>query len=217
MRKLVYLPLLGALASCGSFTLPASVQLADGTVMVGTTTAAMSGGTFEVATPDKSVTCSGTYDALDMTPTISVPVTCTNGLYGTAVVTRDPSGTSGSGYVNVSDGTVGRVAFGNKSGAILNTAKPTSYTATGQFPPAPTTISSASGSYTLSASRTYHRGQRGGCYYINSNGNKTYVDRGLCGGDSTTIFAAPSYSSGRVYVRGHYRNGRYVRGHYRRR
>ncbi len=28
--------------------------------------------------------------------------------------------------------------------------------------------------------RTYIRGPRGGCYYINSNGNKTYVARSLC-------------------------------------
>ena len=26
----------------------------------------------------------------------------------------------------------------------------------------------------------YIQGPRGGCYYINSNGNKTYVDRGFC-------------------------------------
>lgn len=30
------------------------------------------------------------------------------------------------------------------------------------------------------ASKVYIRGPRGGCYYINSNGNKTYVDRSLC-------------------------------------
>lgn len=29
-------------------------------------------------------------------------------------------------------------------------------------------------------SRTYYRGPRGGCYYINSNGNKSYVSRSLC-------------------------------------
>ncbi len=29
-------------------------------------------------------------------------------------------------------------------------------------------------------SRRYYRGPRGGCYYINSNGNKTYVSRSLC-------------------------------------
>lgn len=28
--------------------------------------------------------------------------------------------------------------------------------------------------------RSYYRGPRGGCYYINSNGNKTYVARSLC-------------------------------------
>lgn len=28
--------------------------------------------------------------------------------------------------------------------------------------------------------RTLHVGPRGGCYYINSNGNKTYVDRSYC-------------------------------------
>jgi hypothetical protein len=27
---------------------------------------------------------------------------------------------------------------------------------------------------------TYIRGPRGGCYYINRNGNKTYVDRSMC-------------------------------------
>ena len=31
-----------------------------------------------------------------------------------------------------------------------------------------------------SSDRVYTRGPRGGCYYINSNGNKTYVDRSLC-------------------------------------
>lgn len=29
-------------------------------------------------------------------------------------------------------------------------------------------------------SRTYYKGPRGGCYYINSNGNKTYVERSMC-------------------------------------
>ena len=30
------------------------------------------------------------------------------------------------------------------------------------------------------STRSYIRGPRGGCYYINSNGNKTYVDRSMC-------------------------------------
>lgn len=31
-----------------------------------------------------------------------------------------------------------------------------------------------------SSGRVYHTGPRGGCYYINSNGNKTYVDKSMC-------------------------------------
>jgi len=33
---------------------------------------------------------------------------------------------------------------------------------------------------TSNSVRGYQRGIRGGCYYINSNGNKTYVDRSVC-------------------------------------
>lgn len=29
-------------------------------------------------------------------------------------------------------------------------------------------------------SRKYYTGPKGGCYYINKNGNKTYVDRSFC-------------------------------------
>ncbi|WP_298547103.1 hypothetical protein [uncultured Aquimarina sp.] len=35
-------------------------------------------------------------------------------------------------------------------------------------------------SFKSTSSRRYIRGPRGGCYYINSNGNKTYVSRSLC-------------------------------------
>ncbi|GAA4278578.1 hypothetical protein [Aquimarina mytili] len=34
--------------------------------------------------------------------------------------------------------------------------------------------------YKTKTTKTYHRGPRGGCYYINSNGNKTYVARSMC-------------------------------------
>ena len=44
--------------------------------------------------------------------------------------------------------------------------------------------SKSSSTYTprksYSSSRTYYTGPRGGCYYINSNGNKSYVDRSKC-------------------------------------
>ncbi|WP_312149360.1 hypothetical protein [Empedobacter sp.] len=31
-----------------------------------------------------------------------------------------------------------------------------------------------------SSNKKYTKGPRGGCYYINGNGNKTYVERSLC-------------------------------------
>ena len=44
----------------------------------------------------------------------------------------------------------------------------------------PTTVYERPATTRQSDSRTYIRGPRGGCYYINRNGNKTYVDRSLC-------------------------------------
>ncbi|MGE3468083.1 MAG: hypothetical protein AB7J13_14275, partial [Pyrinomonadaceae bacterium] len=32
-----------------------------------------------------------------------------------------------------------------------------------------------------SGERLYQKGSRGGCFYLNSKGNKVYVDRKLCG------------------------------------
>lgn len=40
-----------------------------------------------------------------------------------------------------------------------------------------------SGSYCRTVKgRAYYIGPRGGCFYCNSNGNKTYVDRSVCDG-----------------------------------
>ncbi|HEV7253882.1 MAG TPA: hypothetical protein VGN97_12420 [Mesorhizobium sp.] len=115
MRRLLIGLLLVILAGCGTLTVPAAVRLSDGTVMIGTATAAVSGGTFAVATSDSSTRCSGTYNALDTTPTISVPVVCSDGRYADATVTRSRDGMSGTGFAVVSDGTLARVAFGNNA------------------------------------------------------------------------------------------------------
>ena len=58
--------------------------------------------------------------------------------------------------------------------------------------------------------REYIRGPRGGCYYINKNGNKTYVDHSYCDGKSAAAApkknssGTPSSSSGpgRTYSKG---------------
>lgn len=41
-------------------------------------------------------------------------------------------------------------------------------------------ISYGKNTYRPKTAHTYITGKRGGCYYINRNGNKTYVDRDLC-------------------------------------
>lgn len=40
--------------------------------------------------------------------------------------------------------------------------------------------SHAKNTYRPKTPHTYITGPRGGCYYINSHGKKTYVDRALC-------------------------------------
>ena len=59
------------------------------------------------------------------------------------------------------------------------------------------------------SSRVYITGSRGGCYYWNRNGNKTYVDHSFCGRSSndssysrsSSFSFSPSSSSG-SYIRG---------------
>ena len=43
--------------------------------------------------------------------------------------------------------------------------------------------------------RTYYTGPRGGCYYLNSNGNKTYVAHSYCSVDSSNSSSTSSSSS----------------------
>lgn len=209
-----------SLVGCGSVTLPAAVKMADGTALVGTTTASISGGTFQVATADRRITCSGNYDALDTRPTISVPVTCTNGLYGSAVVTRSPDGRSGVGYAAVSDGTTATLAFGNSAGDVLQPA-PTGAT--------PLNVANASATSwpTPSPSGPPYPTARiytGNCPTPDSLdaagrrcGARSAASRpgGYDGYGSWASGPSSSYG-GRTYVRGHYRNGSWVRPHYRR-
>ncbi len=176
MRSVMLLALVG-LAGCGSITLPTAARFEDGTALTGTATAAVSGGTFQLSQPGGTLSCNGTYDALDTSPTINIPVTCSDGRYGTAVITRARDGMSGTGSFTTSDGKRGVVAFGNNAGLIL--ADPTSY---GTLPRYSTSTSSTPAyrpthrpSY-----RTYYRGPRGGCYYLTASGNKQYVDRDMC-------------------------------------
>ncbi len=102
-----------SLASC-AMTVPVAVISGKGDVMRGTSTAAMSGGSFQVAGKlnGKTVKCSGTYDAFDTSVTISMPVRCSDGRKGFVIATRQASGIDGSGRVRLTDGTEADFVFG---------------------------------------------------------------------------------------------------------
>ncbi len=94
------------LAAC-SVTEPVAVISPGipGGIMRGTTTAALSGGSFSVS--NGQLSCGGTYNALDQSPTILIPVLCNDGRKGIITATRDYSGTSGGGRFTLTDGTTG--------------------------------------------------------------------------------------------------------------
>jgi len=82
----VLLPLLGGCAS--QVSVPVNGMLANGSVMNGQATAKMTGeGTFWVTTVE-GFKCQGSYDAFDRSPTLIVPIVCSNGKKGQLVITR---------------------------------------------------------------------------------------------------------------------------------
>lgn len=102
-----------SLASC-AMTVPVAVISGKGDVMRGTSTAAMSGGSFQVSgkLKGKMATCAGTYDAFDTSVTISMPVHCSDGRKGFVMATRNINSIGGSGRVRLTDGTEADFIFG---------------------------------------------------------------------------------------------------------
>jgi hypothetical protein len=98
-----------SLVGC-SITEPVVVIGKKGEILRGTATAALDGGSFNVS--DGKVSCGGHYNSLDHSPTISMPVLCSDGRRGIVIVTRDQSGTSGAGTVRMTDGEEGTLMFG---------------------------------------------------------------------------------------------------------
>ena len=108
-----------SLVSC-AITVPVAVISGKGDVMRGTSTAKMSGGSFQVAgrLKGKTVKCSGTYDALDTSVTISMAVHCSDGRKGIVIATRQANGLDGSGRVRLTDGTEADFVFGRAAAAL---------------------------------------------------------------------------------------------------
>ena len=65
---------------------------------------------------------------------------------------------------------------------IVPEPKPAPQTSITETKPVPLVSSPASTTTqpAVSGSRVYLKGSRGGCYYLNSSGNKTYVSKDLC-------------------------------------
>jgi hypothetical protein len=117
VRALILFALALALAACAITEFVAVVSRGiPGGIMRGTATASVSGGSFSVS--NGSLTCGGDYSALDTSPTISIPVLCSDGRKGIVIATRDNSGMSGGGHFTLNDDTTGDFMFGTAAGKL---------------------------------------------------------------------------------------------------
>lgn len=87
-----------------------------GGIMRGSSTASLSGGSFNVSNGKTS--CGGTYNAMDTSPTISIPILCNDGRKGIVIATRDNSGLGGGGTFTLTDGTTGNFIFGEAANKL---------------------------------------------------------------------------------------------------
>ncbi|WP_026222860.1 hypothetical protein [Methylocystis rosea] len=102
------------LSACAT-TIPVAVITHDGHILRGENTVSMASGTFSVS--DGRLTCTGSYNPLNESRTITVTVTCNDGRTGIAIATRDTP-MSGGGKVTLSDGSEGTFIFGDAARKI---------------------------------------------------------------------------------------------------
>jgi hypothetical protein len=104
------------LSAC-AVTEPVLVIGKDGQTLKGTSTARISGnGSFTVT--DGKLTCGGNYNSVSGEITINIPVLCSDGRKGFAVVTRESSGLSGHGTVKMNDGSDWSFIFGSAAASL---------------------------------------------------------------------------------------------------
>lgn len=111
-RTIELLSVIAAFLACsGCVTSPVAVVAPTGEVLKGSATGYLTGGTFEVT--DGTLTCSGNYNPATGRPTVEVAVVCSDGRKGIGVADRGPDGLSGSGVINLNDGSVVRFIYGS--------------------------------------------------------------------------------------------------------
>ena len=102
------------LCAC-STTIPIAVIGQHGEILRGENEVSLSEGSFSVT--NGKLTCSGSYNPLNDSPTITVTLLCSDGRTGIAIATRD-SPLSGGGKVTLSDGEEGTFIFGDAAKRI---------------------------------------------------------------------------------------------------
>jgi hypothetical protein len=91
-----------------------------GEKFLGSATASLTSGTFELTSVD-GLRCWGTYNQWDPSTTLRVNFKASDGRYGTALIARDSTGTSGIGTGKANDGTTFDFYMGNS----INQIQPT--------------------------------------------------------------------------------------------
>ena len=113
MKKLLLISCV-CLTAC-STTIPVAVIGQDGRILRGTNHISIGEGSFSVT--DGKLTCGGSYDPLQQSETISMPVTCSDGRKGIVRAVRDTS-LSGSGTVTLNDGYKADFLFGKAASSF---------------------------------------------------------------------------------------------------
>jgi hypothetical protein len=105
MKKTLSIILTTTLLVSGCVSVPVVAKSDKGEKFVGSATATLVSGTFEATSPSTGTVCWGTYNQWDYSPTLSVAFKTSDGRWGTGIIARDASGTSGIGTGMANDGT----------------------------------------------------------------------------------------------------------------
>lgn len=116
MRAAYVVVLTAFLLSGCSITWPVAVITDKGQTLKGSATASITGGSFQAT--DGKLTCSGSYDSMSTSTTITMPVLCSDGRKGIVMATRDAGGNSGSGRIRMEDGSSADFVFGRAAEAF---------------------------------------------------------------------------------------------------
>ncbi len=108
--KLLMVVLASTFLSGCSISGPVVVITPKGQTLRGNYESDLQGGSF-MAT-DGKLTCSGNYDSLNTSETISMQVLCSDGRKGFVTATRENDGRSGHGTVHLNDGSTADFVFG---------------------------------------------------------------------------------------------------------